>query len=165
MRILIVSKEVWRNDQNGENTLTWMFSEFPSETEFAQIYCSEGIPSNTICNKYFKLSTSDIAKSIKNHSRESGEIITNTEHNNKNSSISKKQYSDTSLIKEYREKAFEFGQKIESVNYLVHVNIYRRRSISLLNLFIKASRPNILTTFSLIAILLNFIFPSINSFK
>ena len=65
MRVLIVSKEVWRDDQNGGNTLSSIFSSFPSDTEFAQIFCSEGDPDNKICNKYFKLSTSVLVNAIR----------------------------------------------------------------------------------------------------
>lgn len=65
MKILIISKEVWRNDQNGGNTLSSFFGTFPSDTEFAQIFCSEGEPNNTICHNYFKLSTSVLVSAIK----------------------------------------------------------------------------------------------------
>lgn len=82
MRILIISQEVWRNDQNGGNTLTWMFSGFPSDTEFAQVYCSEGMPNNNVCNNYFKLSTSDVARAIKSKSKDAGTVITKTDNSN-----------------------------------------------------------------------------------
>lgn len=75
MKVLIISTEVWRNDQNGGNTLTWMFSGFPSDTEFAQVYCSEGIPDNTICSNYYKLSTGDIARKIIHRKKDAGVII------------------------------------------------------------------------------------------
>ena len=95
MKVLIITKEVWRNDQNGGNTLTWMFSKFPSETEFAHIFCSEGMPDNHICDNYFKLSTRDVVRSIKERKRDSGEIISkktevhNQSGNNRNSFLSK----------------------------------------------------------------------------
>lgn len=91
MRILIVSKEVWRNDQNGGNTLTMMFSNFPPETEIAQIYCSEGNPNNTICSKYYKLSTRDVVKSIRNGNIEAGSVIEKkeTDESEQNASIKK----------------------------------------------------------------------------
>ena len=78
MKVLIISTEVWRNDQNGGNTLTWMFSGFPSDTEFAQVYCSEGNPDNTVCSNYYKLSTGDIARALIHGKKDAGVIIEST---------------------------------------------------------------------------------------
>ena len=78
MKVLIISTEVWRNDQNGGNTLTWMFSGFPSDTEFAQVYCSEGDPDNTVCSNYYKLSTGDIARALIHGKKDTGVIIEST---------------------------------------------------------------------------------------
>lgn len=75
MRILVISKEVWRDDQNGGNTLTSLFRSFPSDTEYAQIFCSEGTPDNLICHNYFKLSTSTIVDSIKHGDLDDGNIF------------------------------------------------------------------------------------------
>lgn len=55
MRILIISKEAWRDEQNGGNVLTNMFSQLP-DSEFAQIYCNEQEPNNAICKKYYQMS-------------------------------------------------------------------------------------------------------------
>lgn len=53
MRILVLSKEVWRDDQNGGSVLSNIFSGF--EAEFAQIYCSSGEPKNALCKKYYQM--------------------------------------------------------------------------------------------------------------
>ncbi len=53
MKILIISMEVWRNDNNGGNVLTNIFDGF--EAEYAQIYCSAGTPDNDICKNYFQM--------------------------------------------------------------------------------------------------------------
>lgn len=53
MRILILSKEAWRNEQNGGNVLSNMFEGF--DAEFAQIFCSEGEPNNNICRLYYQM--------------------------------------------------------------------------------------------------------------
>lgn len=92
MKVLIISTEVWRNDQNGGNTLTWMFSGFPSYTEFAQVYCSEGDPDNTVCSNYYKLSTGDIARALIHGKKDAGVIIesTNSTENYSHSYSSKK---------------------------------------------------------------------------
>lgn len=55
MRILIISKEAWRDEQNGGNVLSNMFSLLPN-SEFAQIYCNEQEPNNTICRNYYQMS-------------------------------------------------------------------------------------------------------------
>lgn len=60
MRILILSKECWRNDQNGGNVLSNMFEGF--NAEFAQIYCSTGEPSNNICKHYFQVTDSEVMR-------------------------------------------------------------------------------------------------------
>lgn len=53
MKILIISGEVWRDDTNGGNVLTNMFSDF--NAEFAQIYCNPGTPNNQICKRYYQM--------------------------------------------------------------------------------------------------------------
>lgn len=90
MRVLIITKEVWRNDQNGGNTLTWMFSRFPSDTDFAHVYCSEGMPDNQICNKYFKISTRDVVRSIKRRKKDAGEVVSHHKEVQNQSNINRK---------------------------------------------------------------------------
>ena len=55
MKILIISKEAWRDEQNGGNVLSNMFSQLPN-AEFAQIYCNEQEPNNAICCNYYQMS-------------------------------------------------------------------------------------------------------------
>lgn len=55
MRILIISKEVWRDEQNGGNVLSNIFAQFKN-AEFAQIYCNEQEPCNAICRNYYQMS-------------------------------------------------------------------------------------------------------------
>lgn len=56
IRILVLSQESWRDDQNGGNVLSNIFDGF--EAEFAQIFCSNDLPNNKICKKYFQLTDS-----------------------------------------------------------------------------------------------------------
>lgn len=63
MKILIISKEAWRDEQNGGNVLSNMFSQMP-EAEFAQIYCNEQDPNNTICRDYYQMSDRMMVKNI-----------------------------------------------------------------------------------------------------
>ena len=74
MRILVISKEAWRDEQNGGNVLTNMFSSFP-DSEFAQIYCNEQEPNNTICRKYYQISDRMMVDSILHKTKAGREII------------------------------------------------------------------------------------------
>lgn len=53
MKILVISQPAWSNENNSGNTLSNVFAGF--DAEFANIYFSEGIPNNSICNKYFQV--------------------------------------------------------------------------------------------------------------
>lgn len=53
IKILIVSAEVWRDDTNGGNVLSNLFSGFPAD--FAQVYFNEGVPDNKLCEKYYQI--------------------------------------------------------------------------------------------------------------
>lgn len=55
MKILIISKEAWRDEQNGGNVLSNLFSSF-NDAEFAQVYCNEQEPNNSICRNYYQMS-------------------------------------------------------------------------------------------------------------
>ena len=55
MKILIISKEAWRDEQNGGNVLSNLFARLPN-AEFAQIYCNEQEPNNAICRNYYQMS-------------------------------------------------------------------------------------------------------------
>ena len=55
MKILIISKEAWRDEQNGGNVLSNLFAQLPN-AEFAQIYCNEQEPNNAICRNYYQMS-------------------------------------------------------------------------------------------------------------
>jgi len=62
MKILIISKELWSENNNGGNVLSNIFSDF--DAEFAQIYCSPGIPNNKICKKYFQITDNMIVNNL-----------------------------------------------------------------------------------------------------
>ncbi|MBO1926318.1 hypothetical protein J3998_01905 [Thiomicrorhabdus sp. 6S2-11] len=53
MKVLIVSAETWRDDTNGGNVLSNLFSGM--DAEFSQIYCNPGKPQNSVCNNYFQM--------------------------------------------------------------------------------------------------------------
>lgn len=62
MKVLLITAEEWNDNIYGNGVLTNWFSGF--NAEFAQIYTSPGIPSNSICNKYFRISDGEMAKSL-----------------------------------------------------------------------------------------------------
>ena len=62
MRILLITSEEWNDYVYANGVLTNWFTDF--NAEFAQIYCSPGLPCNDICSKYFQLTDSQMAKSI-----------------------------------------------------------------------------------------------------
>lgn len=63
-RILIISGESWREDSNGGNVLSNLFSTFTDEYEFAQIFTNPAMPSNSICTKYFHISEGEVVKAF-----------------------------------------------------------------------------------------------------
>lgn len=58
MRVLILSAETWRDDSNGGNVLSNIFSGLPYT--FAQIYCNPGDPFNSLCKDYYQITDRDI---------------------------------------------------------------------------------------------------------
>jgi len=78
MRILIISQEVWRNDQNGGNVLTNLFRSFEElagqneSMEFAQIYCAEGIPQNQICRHYYQITDHMVVNNVLHRDQTTG---------------------------------------------------------------------------------------------
>lgn len=62
MRILLLTSEEWNDAVYGNNVLTNWFEGF--DAEFAQIYCSPGMPYNHICDRYFQITDSQMVRSI-----------------------------------------------------------------------------------------------------
>lgn len=72
MKILVVSSEVWRDDTNGGNVLSNLFKGI--DAEFAQIYCSPGVPHNSVCKKYYQMTDFMIIRNVLNK-KEIGKTI------------------------------------------------------------------------------------------
>lgn len=62
MKVLIISHELWSENNNGGNVLSNLFSGF--DAEFAQLYCSPGIPNNKICKRYFQITDSMVVNGL-----------------------------------------------------------------------------------------------------
>lgn len=73
MRILILSKEAWRDEQNGGNVLSNLFEGF--DAQFAQIYCNELEPNNRLCANYYQITDKAMVHSILAKGR-AGHILT-----------------------------------------------------------------------------------------
>lgn len=62
MKILVLSSEVWNDTINGNNVTSNWFEGM--DAEFANLYCSPGIPDNKCCDTYFQVTDSMMFKSI-----------------------------------------------------------------------------------------------------
>lgn len=62
MKVLLITDEVWNDYVYGNNVLTNWFQNF--DAEFAQIYCSPGLPNNKICSRYFQITDAQMLRSI-----------------------------------------------------------------------------------------------------
>lgn len=62
MRILLITDEEWNDYVYGNNILTNWFAGF--DAEFAQIYCSPGLPNNSVCDRYFRITDGEMVHSL-----------------------------------------------------------------------------------------------------
>lgn len=62
MNILLITDEEWNDSVYGNNVLTNWFAGF--DAEFAQIYCSPGLPLNYVCHRYFRITDGEMARSL-----------------------------------------------------------------------------------------------------
>lgn len=62
MNILLITDEEWNDSVYGNNVLTNWFAGF--DAEFAQIYCSPGLPLNNVCRRYFRITDGEMARSL-----------------------------------------------------------------------------------------------------
>lgn len=62
MRILLITDEEWNDAVYGNNILTNWFTDY--DAVFAQIYCSPGLPNNSICEWYFQITDGQMLRSI-----------------------------------------------------------------------------------------------------
>lgn len=77
MKILIISIETWRDDTNGGNVLSNLFENF--DADFAQIYCSSGLPENKICRNYYQMTDAMALQNILKK-KKMGRIVTMKEY-------------------------------------------------------------------------------------
>ena len=63
MKILLLTSEEWNDKKYGNNNMTNWFTNFPN-LEISHIYCSSGKPYNNLCNNYFQVTDTQMAKSL-----------------------------------------------------------------------------------------------------
>lgn len=108
MKILIISQELWSENNNGGNVLSNLFSGF--DAEFAQIYCSPGIPNNKICKRYFQITDSMIVNGLLRRQKV-GKALFFEEYPNKSRNNVVSNYEESKwyfkLFKKFRFPVFE----------------------------------------------------------
>lgn len=62
LRVLLITREPWRDDSNEGSVLSSWFENQPME--LAHIYCKPGNPENRCCKKYFQLTDKMAAKNL-----------------------------------------------------------------------------------------------------
>lgn len=77
MKILIIADEEWNDYTFANGVLTNWFTGF--DAEFAEIYTSPGLPINNICDRYFQISDSQMAKSMLFGKRAGGVVTKSTD--------------------------------------------------------------------------------------
>lgn len=74
MRILLITDEEWNDAVYGNNVLTNWFEGF--DANFAQIYCSPGLPYNNICERYFQITDAQMVRSLYTD-KSAGSVVNN----------------------------------------------------------------------------------------
>lgn len=72
MKILIIADEEWNDVVFANGVLTNWFTGF--EAEFAEMYCSPGLPLNNVCDRYFQLTDGQMLRSLYSSTR-AGSIV------------------------------------------------------------------------------------------
>lgn len=74
-KVLVISINVWRDDSHIR-TLPELFSCWDRD-RVAQIYTRAGVPSNSICDRYFRIDENSVIKSIFNRRLKTGTVVEN----------------------------------------------------------------------------------------
>lgn len=76
MKILVISKEAWRDEQNGGNVLSNLFADF--DAEFAQVYCNEMPPNNNVCKLYYQITDKEMVSSLISRHKAGKQLVYDT---------------------------------------------------------------------------------------
>jgi hypothetical protein len=108
MKILVVSKTPWNNDNSFGNTYSSLFEDMEN-VEFANVYCSFGYPKNNIKGSYFQINEKTLIQNLVNPKRRTGRIIdevdSHVELNNKEMKI-------INNVKKNRSRVFFWARRL-----------------------------------------------------
>lgn len=68
LRVLLLVAEPWRSDDSGGNSMDNFFRGMEG-VEFAHVYCSDPMPDNTVCTRYFQLPEHEVLRSFFNRKK------------------------------------------------------------------------------------------------
>lgn len=63
IKVLLLVAEPWRGDDSGGNTMNNFFKGMKN-VEFAHVYCSDPMPKNTVCSRYFQIPQSEVFRNF-----------------------------------------------------------------------------------------------------
>lgn len=114
MKILIIADEEWNDYVYGNNVLTNWFTGF--DAEFAEIYCSPGLPNNTVCKNYFQITDAQMFKSLFTKHKAGGRVFLPESEEQK----------ESSKVNVQRKGAYGFMKKVSTV---IHTPVMMLRDI------------------------------------
>ena len=62
LKVLVLASEPWRMDDGGGNTLNNFLAGIPAE--YQQIYCTDLMPQNKVCSKYYQITDAMVIKNF-----------------------------------------------------------------------------------------------------
>lgn len=109
LRVLLLVTEPWRHDDGGGNTLNNFFEGM--DAEFAQVYSSEKMPINTVCERYFQITDVEAVKSFLTK-KPVGRVLSKEDihslENGSNAENVKRKKTPFALVKRLRWETFLF---------------------------------------------------------
>lgn len=99
LKVLLLVPEAWRGDNSGGNTMDNFFNGM-SGVEFAHICCSNLLPVNDVCNKYFYIPERDVIRNFLLHKRVGYELVSYK----KNTRVSDNKTNSKTLFNKIKDK-------------------------------------------------------------
>ena len=67
MKVLVITRGAWRDSNNTGSTMSAIFSDFPADCTFYNLYCRSENPRNSVISSAFKISEYQLLHSLKTH--------------------------------------------------------------------------------------------------
>lgn len=64
MKLLIITRNAWNVGNSTGNTLSNFFSGWGDSAEFAHLFCRSELPDNEVCNKYYRITETELVKNM-----------------------------------------------------------------------------------------------------